>query len=167
MTFLPGITLIIADLLLHCSPVQNFPFLSGVHNSEVVRFDDVWSRSSCRTMEKLVEVVQEYPGEVEHMFSPGCVLLWRCAGCCGDETLECHPTHTRNLTAQLLKIKPGAFEKEYVEMTFTEHQTCECRPRNIALKTESRPRQRKRPRKRKERLNTKDCDTCLPPRRRR
>ncbi|KAG9344816.1 hypothetical protein JZ751_010503 [Albula glossodonta] len=106
-------------------------------------------------MEKLVEVTQEYPGEVEHVFSPACVLLWRCAGCCGDESMECHPTHTRNLTAQLLKIKPGAEENEYVVMTFVEHQTCEC----------SRHRPRQRGRKRKERQRVKDCDTCLPPRR--
>ncbi|KAJ8356379.1 hypothetical protein SKAU_G00191730 [Synaphobranchus kaupii] len=166
MIFLAGITLIVADLLLHCSPVQSSPFSSGVHGTGVVRFQEVWGRSFCRTMEKLVEVVQEYPGEVEHVFSPTCVLLWRCAGCCGDENLECYPTHTRNLTAQLLKIKPGDGEKEYVEMTFMEHQTCECRPRNITLKDE-RQRLRERGRKRKERQRAKECDTCLPPRRRR
>ncbi|XP_061099637.1 placenta growth factor-like isoform X2 [Conger conger] len=124
MISLAGITLIVADILLHYSPVQSSAFASGVHNTEVVRFNEVWGRSFCRTMEKLVEVVQEYPGEVEHMFSPACVLLWRCAGCCGDESRECHPTLTRNLTVQLLKIKPEG-ENEYVEMTFKEHQTCE------------------------------------------
>ncbi|KAG5846959.1 placenta growth factor-like [Anguilla rostrata] len=165
MIFLSCITLIASNILLRCSPVQSSPYASGVHSTEVVRFPEVWGRSFCRTMEKLVEVVQEYPGEVEHVFSPACVLLWRCAGCCGDENLECHPTHTSNLTAQLLKIKPGDVEKEYVEMTFMEHQTCECRPRST-LKNE-RQRPRKRGRKRKDRQNAKECDTCLPPRRRR
>ncbi|MEQ2189354.1 hypothetical protein GOODEAATRI_024493, partial [Goodea atripinnis] len=51
-------------------------------------------------MEKLVEVVQEYPTEVEHIYSPSCVPLVRCAGCCGDENLECHPTETSNVTMQ-------------------------------------------------------------------
>ncbi|XP_061099636.1 placenta growth factor-like isoform X1 [Conger conger] len=166
MISLAGITLIVADILLHYSPVQSSAFASGVHNTEVVRFNEVWGRSFCRTMEKLVEVVQEYPGEVEHMFSPACVLLWRCAGCCGDESRECHPTLTRNLTVQLLKIKPEG-ENEYVEMTFKEHQTCECRLRNSISRNE-RQRTRKRGRKRKDRLNAKECDTCpLPPRRRR
>ncbi|KAJ3613011.1 hypothetical protein NHX12_019268, partial [Muraenolepis orangiensis] len=93
----------------------------------VLNFQEVWHRSFCRTIEKLVEVVQEYPGEVEHIYSPSCVPLVRCAGCCGDDNMECHPTHTSNVTMLLLKIKPAGPDQEYVEMTFVEHQTCECR----------------------------------------
>uniref|UniRef100_A0A3B4HAI2 Placental growth factor b n=1 Tax=Pundamilia nyererei TaxID=303518 RepID=A0A3B4HAI2_9CICH len=91
----------------------------------VLVFEKVWGRSFCRTIEKLVEVVQEYPSEVEHIYSPSCVPLVRCAGCCGDENLECHPTQTTNVTMQLLKIRPSEQGQEYVEMTFVEHQTCE------------------------------------------
>jgi len=67
----------------------------------VLNFQEVWGRSFCRTIEKLVEVVQEYPTEVEHIYSPSCVPLVRCAGCCGDENLECHPTSTTNVTMQV------------------------------------------------------------------
>lgn len=67
----------------------------------VLMFEEVYSRSLCRTIEKLVEVVQEYPTEVEHIYSPSCVPLVRCAGCCGDEKLECHPTTTTNVTMQV------------------------------------------------------------------
>uniref|UniRef100_A0A3Q4GTC7 Placental growth factor b n=1 Tax=Neolamprologus brichardi TaxID=32507 RepID=A0A3Q4GTC7_NEOBR len=74
----------------------------------VLVFEKVWGRSFCRTIEKLVEVVQEYPSEVEHIYSPSCVPLVRCAGCCGDENLECHPTQTTNL----LKIRPSEQEKK-------------------------------------------------------
>lgn len=69
--------------------------------SIVLLFEEVWRRSFCRTIEKLVEVVQEYPTEVEHIYSPSCVPLVRCAGCCGDEKLECHPTRTTNVTMQV------------------------------------------------------------------
>uniref|UniRef100_A0A672G1U2 Placental growth factor b n=1 Tax=Salarias fasciatus TaxID=181472 RepID=A0A672G1U2_SALFA len=62
-------------------------------------------------------VHSEYPTEVEHIYSPSCVPLVRCAGCCGDENLECHPTQTTNVTMQ---VKTGT------PMTFVEHQTCEC-----------------------------------------
>ena len=71
-------------------------------SSIVLMFQEVWGRSFCRTIEKLVEVVQEYPGEVEHIYSPSCVPLVRCAGCCGDENLECHPIHTSNVTMQVI-----------------------------------------------------------------
>uniref|UniRef100_A0A8C4DUM0 Placental growth factor b n=1 Tax=Dicentrarchus labrax TaxID=13489 RepID=A0A8C4DUM0_DICLA len=99
--------------------------LSNLLSSIVLMFQEVWGRSFCRTIEKLVEVVQEYPTEVEHIYSPSCVPLVRCAGCCGDENLECHPTQTTNVTMQLLKIRPSEPDQEYVEMTFVEHQTCE------------------------------------------
>ncbi|XP_077946002.1 placenta growth factor isoform X1 [Gasterosteus aculeatus] len=114
-------------LFLLLSPAQSLPLSSKSNTTEVLMFQEVWGRSFCRTIEKLVEVVQEYPSEVEHIYSPACVPLVRCAGCCGDENLECHPTRTTNVTMQLLKIRPSEPGQEYVEMTFVEHQTCECR----------------------------------------
>ncbi|XP_067310880.1 uncharacterized protein pgfb [Pseudorasbora parva] len=132
--------------------------------AKVMLFQEVWGKSFCRTIEKLVEVVQEYPGEVEHIFSPACVPLVRCAGCCGDENLECHPTLTSNTTMQLLKIKPAEQGQEYVEMTFVEHKACECRLRKPTTK-QDRWKPRNRGRKRKEKQRVKDCDRCQPPRR--
>ncbi|KAM9842890.1 placenta growth factor isoform 2-T2 [Aulostomus maculatus] len=114
-------------LYLLLSPVQSLPLSRSNRTSEgtVLMFQEVWGRSFCHTIEKLVEVVQEYPTEVEHIYSPSCVPLVRCAGCCGDENMECHPTLTTNVTMQLLKIRPAEQGQEYVEMTFVEHQTCE------------------------------------------
>ncbi|XP_070984405.1 placenta growth factor [Oncorhynchus clarkii lewisi] len=155
---------IAVTLQLQFSPAQSIPSPSANSTTGVLMFQDVWGRSFCRTIEKLVEVVQEYPGEVEHIYSPSCVPLVRCAGCCGDENLECHPTRTSNVTMQLLKIKPAEQGQEYVEMTFVEHQTCECRIRKAVVKSERR-RQRGRGKKRKERQRVKDCDRCQPPRR--
>ncbi|XP_029531306.1 placenta growth factor [Oncorhynchus nerka] len=155
---------IAVTLQLQFSPAQSTPSPSANNTTGVLMFQDVWGRSFCRTIEKLVEVVQEYPGEVEHIYSPSCVPLVRCAGCCGDENLECHPTRTSNVTMQLLKIKPAEQGQEYVEMTFVEHQTCECRIRKAVVKSERR-RQRGRGKKRKERQRVKDCDRCQPPRR--
>lgn len=115
----------VVALYLQFSPAQSLPLASINSTMEVLVFEKVWGRSFCRTIEKLVEVVQEYPSEVEHIYSPSCVPLVRCAGCCGDENLECHPTQTTNVTMQLLKIRPSEQGQEYVEMTFVEHQTCE------------------------------------------
>lgn len=80
-------------------------------------FEEVWSRSFCRTIEKLVEVVQEYPTEVEHIYSPSCVPLVRCAGCCGDEKLECHPTTTTNVTMQVSETQKNLTLKVEVART--------------------------------------------------
>ncbi|XP_036450061.1 vascular endothelial growth factor A [Colossoma macropomum] len=146
------------------SPAQCSPSTATQSTSKVILFQEVWGRSFCHTIEKLVEVVQEYPGEVEHIYSPSCVPLVRCAGCCGDENLECHPTLTSNITMQLLKLKPAEKSQEYVEMTFVEHKSCECRLRKPTPKHDRR-RPRGRGRKRKEKQRVKDCDGCQPPRR--
>ncbi|XP_049320161.1 placenta growth factor [Astyanax mexicanus] len=154
---------VLSAAFLALSPAQCYPSTTTTNStSKVILFQEVWGRSFCRTIEKLVEVVQEYPGEVEHIFSPACVPLIRCAGCCGDENLECHPTLTSNITMQLLKLKPAEKGQEYVEMTFVEHKSCECRLRQPTPKHDRR-RPRVRGRKRKEKK--KDCDGCQPPRR--
>lgn len=150
-------------LYLLLTPAQSLPLISPNTTHPVLMFQEVWGRSFCRTIEKLVEVVQEYPSEVEFIYSPACVPLVRCSGCCGDENLECHPTHSTNVTMQLLKIKPSEPVQEYVEMTFVEHRTCECRPRKPVVK--ERKRQRGRGRKRKEKQKKEECERCKVPRR--
>lgn len=62
---------------------------------------EVWAKSMCQPMEQLLDVEQEYPGEVEYIYKPACVPLKRCSGCCGDENLECQPTLERNITLQV------------------------------------------------------------------
>lgn len=72
----------------------------------MVPFQEVWGRSYCRALERLVDIVSEYPSEVEHMFSPSCVSLLRCTGCCGDENLHCVPVETVNVTMQVGRVPP-------------------------------------------------------------
>ncbi|XP_039597113.1 placenta growth factor, partial [Polypterus senegalus] len=122
--------------LLPLSPAQILSSSSVSRTSEVMPFQEVYRRSFCRTIEKLVDVIQDYPNELEHIFSPSCVPLLRCAGCCGDENLECVPVKTYNVTMQLLKIKRE--RQEYIEMTFIEHQSCECRQKKDTIKLERR-----------------------------
>lgn len=64
-------------------------------------FQEVWAKSMCQPMEQLVDVEQEYPGEVEYTYIPACVPLKRCSGCCGDEYLECQATLESNITLQV------------------------------------------------------------------
>lgn len=70
----------------------------------MVPFQEVWGRSYCRTLERLVDIMSEYPSEVEHMFSPSCVSLLRCTGCCGDENLHCVPVEMANVTMQVGRV---------------------------------------------------------------
>uniref|UniRef100_A0A8C6W1K7 Placental growth factor n=1 Tax=Nannospalax galili TaxID=1026970 RepID=A0A8C6W1K7_NANGA len=95
--------------------------------AKVVPFNEVWGRSYCRPMEKMIDIVDEYPSEVGHIFSPSCVSLLRCTGCCGDESLHCVPLKTANITMQVVKIPNIVAQHSYVELTFSQHELCECR----------------------------------------
>uniref|UniRef100_A0A8C0QSD6 Placental growth factor n=1 Tax=Chelonoidis abingdonii TaxID=106734 RepID=A0A8C0QSD6_CHEAB len=124
MQLLSSFLKLLVALALQASHTQGLPSTSG--SLPVLPFQEVWGRSFCRPLEMLVDIVSEYPSEVEHMFSPSCISLQRCTGCCGDETLQCVPVETANVTMQLLKMKPVG-QVPYVELSFTEHRQCACR----------------------------------------
>ncbi|KAL2082152.1 hypothetical protein ACEWY4_021970 [Coilia grayii] len=165
MKRLLGISQIFATLLLNISPVQASTSPSKTQSKGVpVLFHEVWGRSLCRSLEVMVAVEREYPSVVEFVFSPACVLLRRCSGCCSDENLECHPTVTHNVTMQLLRITPSEKTRSYVELSFTEHDVCECRPRRNYLRNRSADRLGGRPNRRKNRKRGRDCGKCVHPR---
>ncbi|XP_046692614.1 vascular endothelial growth factor A isoform X2 [Silurus meridionalis] len=125
---------ILATLFLHI-PLTEVSDTKSMAHSKVILFHDVWARSVCHPLERLVEVDQEYPGIVEYIISPRCVPLHRCAGCCNDELLQCTPTLTHNITIQLLKISPAQMTGQYAEFSFLEHHSCECRPKQNIIKS--------------------------------
>ncbi|XP_031535109.2 placenta growth factor isoform X1 [Vicugna pacos] len=148
---------LLAGLALPTVPPQQWALSAGNSSSEVevVPFQEVWGRSYCRALERLVDIVSEYPSEVEHIFSPSCVSLLRCTGCCGDEDLHCMPVETVNVTMQLLKIRSGD-PPSYVELTFSQHVRCECRPLWGKMKPERRRPKGRGKRKREKQRHT-DC----------
>ncbi|XP_066483392.1 placenta growth factor [Tiliqua scincoides] len=148
---------LLVALALQAACAQRQDKFAGNRTAEVgvVSFHDVWNRSSCQPIEKLVDVVSEYPREVEHMFSPSCVSLHRCSGCCGDERLQCVPTQTANITMQLLKMSSEE-QAPYVELTFLEHRECVCRPRKGILKLGRRRRPKGRSKRKWARQKLKD-----------
>lgn len=126
MRFFTCLLQLLAGLAL---PQQVWTLSSGNSSSEVevVPFDEVWRRSYCHVLEKLVDVKAEFPNLMNYIFSPSCVPLLRCAGCCGDEGLSCVPVTKTNITMQLLRVLPGELSS-YVDLTFCHHTSCECRP---------------------------------------
>ncbi|XP_067256006.1 vascular endothelial growth factor A-A isoform X1 [Chanodichthys erythropterus] len=116
--------------LLHLSAVKaaHIPKEGGKSKNEVIPFLDVYKKSACDTRELLVDIIQEYPDEIEHTYIPSCVVLMRCAGCCNDEALECVPTETRNVTMEVLRVKQRVSQHNF-QLSFTEHTKCECRPK--------------------------------------
>lgn len=54
-----------------------------------------------------MDVITEFPNEVEYIFRPSCVSLQRCGGCCGDEGLRCVPVETSTVTMQVSAAAVG------------------------------------------------------------
>ncbi|XP_072524539.1 vascular endothelial growth factor A-A isoform X1 [Salminus brasiliensis] len=127
--------------LLHASALKaaHIPPKDGDKSkNEVVGFMDVYTKSQCNTREVLVDILQEYPDEIESTYIPSCVVLNRCAGCCNDEALECGPTETRNVTMEVLRVKQGVSQHKF-QLRFTEHTKCECRQKQeVKTKKENR-----------------------------
>lgn len=61
------------------------------------------TKSSCQPIAQHVNVAAEFPDGVEYIYTPSCVLLFRCSGGCMDEALECYPTSKRNITVEVRK----------------------------------------------------------------
>ncbi|NP_001303921.1 vascular endothelial growth factor A isoform 3 precursor [Bos taurus] len=121
----------------HAKWSQAAPMAEGGQKPhEVVKFMDVYQRSFCRPIETLVDIFQEYPDEIEFIFKPSCVPLMRCGGCCNDESLECVPTEEFNITMQIMRIKPH--QSQHIgEMSFLQHNKCECRPKKDKARQEN------------------------------
>ncbi|XP_066474684.1 vascular endothelial growth factor A, long form isoform X2 [Tiliqua scincoides] len=97
-------------------------------HGDVIPFLEVFARSSCRAIETMVDIFQEYPDEVEYIFKPSCVPLMRCAGCCNDEALECVPIEVHNVTMEVIRLK-NRQGQHLSKMSFQQHKTCDCRPK--------------------------------------
>ncbi|XP_078474436.1 vascular endothelial growth factor A-like [Lampetra planeri] len=85
----------------------------------VIKFNEVMRWSYCQPMELVIDILHEYPDEVEHFFRPppSCVPLLCCSGCCNDENHECLPTETANITLRVYKFKLR-HNAGYGEMSF-------------------------------------------------
>ncbi|XP_053160175.1 vascular endothelial growth factor A isoform X3 [Hemicordylus capensis] len=124
------------------------------HHNDVIPFLEVFNRSACRAIETMVDILQEYPDQVEYIFKPSCVPLMKCAGCCNDEALECVPTEMGNITMQIMRIKH--FQGQHMsQMSFQEHHKCECRPKKAKQEDHCEPCSERR-----KHLFVQDPQTC-------
>ncbi|KAG7508362.1 vascular endothelial growth factor A isoform X2 [Solea senegalensis] len=141
MNFIDSLTLLF--LTLSAVKSAHIPKAAERGPHDVIPLIEVYNKSVCQPRELLVEILQEYPEEVEHMFIPSCVVLTRCAGYCNDEMLQCMPASIYNVTMEIKRIKSQRQQND-VFMSFSEHSACECR-----LKKEVKEQKEKKYRKEK------------------
>lgn len=69
-------------------------FLSAV-------IDEEWQRTQCSPRETCVEVASELGRSTNRFFKPPCVNVFRCGGCCNEESLICMNTSTSYVSKQV------------------------------------------------------------------
>ncbi|XP_051745993.1 vascular endothelial growth factor Ab isoform X6 [Ctenopharyngodon idella] len=137
------------------------PREGGKSTYDVVPFMEVYNKSLCRPREMLVEIQQEYPDDIEHIFIPSCVVLTRCAGCCNDEMMECTPTITYNITLEIKRVKPLRQQTDFF-MSFAEHSECQCRlKKDLPEKREKKPRKGKGQKRKRKKNREKKRDLTI------
>ncbi|KAM6915274.1 vascular endothelial growth factor Ab isoform 1-T1 [Xenentodon cancila] len=171
MNFIDSLTLLF--LTLSAVKSAHIPKETERGPHDVIPLREVYNKSYCQPRELLVEILQEYPDEVEHIFIPSCVVLKRCAGCCNDEIMECTPTETYNVTMEIKRIKPQRQQND-IFMSFTEHSRCECRlKKEVKEQKEKKSRKgkgkgqkRKRKKNRDKTIHDAVCEPCSEKRKR-
>ncbi|KPP77068.1 hypothetical protein Z043_103535, partial [Scleropages formosus] len=106
-------------------------------------------RTACHPREECVEVAKEHPESTSSFFRPRCISVHRCGGCCNHEGQECVSTR-QNLVqktvrtplthaiaqarprcqmACLLQISPLEQNPSIITLTFVNHTSCDCQPK--------------------------------------
>ncbi|TNN61576.1 Vascular endothelial growth factor A-A [Liparis tanakae] len=131
---------------------------------DVIPLMEVYNKSLCQPRELLVEILQEYPEEVEHIFIPSCVVLTRCAGCCNDEMLQCTPTATHNVTMEIsarpfrgLQSQYGDFSR--FDLRLKKEATAEQKEKK-SRKGKGKGQKRKRKKNRDKTIHDAVCEPC-------
>ncbi|CAL8313636.1 unnamed protein product [Boreogadus saida] len=151
MNLIDSLTLLFLTLSVVKS--AHIPREEGRGTTDVVPFMEVYNKSQCQPREVLVEVLHEYPEEVENIYVPSCVALRRCAGCCADEKMQCAPTSSHNVTMEIKRIKLHRQQNNSFK-SFAEHIACECRLlKTEVIEQEKKPKGKRKGQKRKRKKN--------------
>ncbi|CAL1610787.1 unnamed protein product [Knipowitschia caucasica] len=131
MNFVVSLVTILLAAVFHLSIVKGASIKAmDKSKNEVVQFMEVLMKSECKPRDTLVDVYSEYPEHTEYIYIPSCVVLSRCGGCCQDESTECVPTETRNVTLEVMRSRPLVSQLK-LPLKFTEHTRCVCREKAI------------------------------------
>ncbi|XP_003920394.1 vascular endothelial growth factor D isoform X1 [Saimiri boliviensis] len=91
--------------------------------------DEEWQRTQCSPRETCVDVASEVGKSTNTFFKPPCVNVFRCGGCCNEESLACMNTSTSYISKQLFEISvPLTSVPEIVPVKVANHTGCKCLP---------------------------------------
>ncbi|XP_005074263.1 vascular endothelial growth factor D isoform X3 [Mesocricetus auratus] len=105
-------------------------FAATFYDTETLRvIDEEWQRTQCIPRETCVEVASELGKTTNTFFKPPCVNVFRCGGCCNEESVMCMNTSTSYISKQLFEISvPLTSVPELVPVKIANHTGCKCLP---------------------------------------
>uniref|UniRef100_A0A2K6GZV4 Vascular endothelial growth factor D n=1 Tax=Propithecus coquereli TaxID=379532 RepID=A0A2K6GZV4_PROCO len=105
-------------------------FAATFYDIETLKvIDEEWQRTQCSPRETCVEVASELGRSTNTFFKPPCVNVFRCGGCCNEESLICMNTSTSYISKQLFEISvPLTSVPELVPVKVANHTGCKCLP---------------------------------------
>eukprot|EP00069_Balaena_mysticetus_P010018 bmy_01276T0 len=105
-------------------------FAATFYDIETLKvIDEEWQRTQCSPRETCVEVASELGRSTDTFFKPPCVNVFRCGGCCNEESLVCVNSSTSYVSKQLFEISvPLTRVPELVPVKVANHTGCKCLP---------------------------------------
>ncbi|XP_074849481.1 vascular endothelial growth factor D isoform X1 [Carettochelys insculpta] len=103
-------------------------FAAAFYDIETLRvIDEEWQKTQCMPRETCVEVAKELGTTTNKFFKPPCVNVFRCGGCCNEESLACMNTSTTYVSKTLFEISvPLTSVPEPVPVKIANHTGCKC-----------------------------------------
>ncbi|XP_014428953.1 vascular endothelial growth factor D [Pelodiscus sinensis] len=103
-------------------------FAAAFYDIETLRvIDEEWQKTQCVPRETCVEVAKELGTTTNKFFKPPCVNVFRCGGCCNEESLGCMNTSTTYVSKTLFEISvPLTSVPEPVPVKIANHTGCRC-----------------------------------------
>ncbi|XP_029459069.1 vascular endothelial growth factor D isoform X2 [Rhinatrema bivittatum] len=91
--------------------------------------DEEWQKTQCLPRETCVDVAKDLGTSTNMFFKPPCVSVFRCGGCCNEESLSCVNTSTSYISKALFEILvPLTHAPVAVSHRFANHTSCKCLP---------------------------------------
>ncbi|XP_069493275.1 vascular endothelial growth factor D [Ambystoma mexicanum] len=104
-------------------------FAAAFYDIEILNdIDEEWQKTQCMPRETSVDVAKELGSSSSTFFKPPCVSVFRCGGCCNEESLTCVNTSASYASKTVFEISVPFMQVEPVMIKIANHTACKCLP---------------------------------------
>ncbi|XP_039600989.1 vascular endothelial growth factor D [Polypterus senegalus] len=103
-------------------------YAAAAYDLEILKaIDEEWQRTLCMPREVVIDVAKELGTNTNIFFKPSCVSVFRCGGCCNEESLSCRNTSVSYVTKTVFEIALSVtYIPQPVYVRIANHTSCKC-----------------------------------------